>query len=172
MIFKGLMICAMMLAPMAMSAQTDDTSDFNDDATQQNMQRPPRREHMSHFTVDSLNTYFKENVGLTDEQLKSVEALNSKYSDVIEGPKRPDGPRPGGDNDQNGRPAGPPPSDQNGQDTASRQNPFKMMEERQTAYETELKAILNDDQYAQYEKVKTKFASQRRMGRRGGHKRS
>ncbi len=40
-------------------------------------------------------------------------------------------------------------------------DPFKEMESKQSKYDKQLRKILNDSQYAEYEKVKQKFASQR-----------
>lgn len=171
-IMMTLALAAMMLAPMSVSAQSYGDVDGVTSATQQtNVQRPHRR-HGQRLTVDSLNTYMKVNLALSSEQEVKVKALNEKYKDIIEGPKPPKGgQRPSG-NGENGCPAGPPPQGKSnfsccqGNDSTQHKNPFERMASRQQAYDNELKAILNDSQYADYEKIKTKFASQR-IQRRG-----
>ncbi len=45
--------------------------------------------------------------------------------------------------------------------SGSNSDPFKEMERKQDKYDKQLRKILNDSQYAAYEKVKPKFASQR-----------
>jgi hypothetical protein len=145
----------------------------------------------AHFTVDSLNNYMDCHLNLTEEQAKKVKKLNSKYAEVIEGmrPRNDDkeGQRPaqGGSlgGIRGGRPSGPPPSmgdmqgghggmggPSNGMDgpgggsmpsSGSNSDPFKEMERKQDKYDKQLRKILNDSQYAAYEKVKPKFASQR-----------
>lgn len=151
---------AMILAPISVSAQSYGDVDGVTSATQQtNVQRPPRH-HGNRFTVDSLNTYMKANLALSSEQETKIEALNEQYRDIIEGPRPPkDGQRPprNNENDSFARPS---------TQGTSRKKFFAQMSSRQQEYDKELKAILNDTQYADYEKIKPKFASQRRPRQR------
>lgn len=161
---KVLALSLMLLAATGTQAQSGTDVDGITSATQQTAGRQPRS-HGPRLTVDSLNTYMTANLNLTSSQLEKVKALNAEYSDIIEGPKPPRGHRGGGRG--NGRPAGPPP-DRNANDgalptdTAVRRNSSAMMATRQQNYDTALRAILDDSQYAAYEKVKPAFASQRR----------
>ncbi len=146
-----------------------------------------RGEPASHFTVDSLNQYMVANLSLTAKQEKKVRKLNEKYSEVIEGmkpqgsgqgsrqagpPQMPPGGRggqggpppmggPGQGGFGQGGPGGMPP--QMGGSGSASQDPFTQMEEKQSAYEKKLQKILTDEQYAGYEKVKPKLASQRML---------
>lgn len=181
-ILKSIAVATLLMAPMAVAAQTDGVTG----ASQQTSQRAPRHRHEARLTVDSLNTYMTANLSLSDEQIEKVKALNAQYSDIIEGPKppkrghghghegnhggRPAGPPP--QNDSIGRPAGPPPECPagaccNGQDSVSRPNPFEKMAERQQTYDSELHKILSDKQYAAYEKIKPQFASQHKPKGKG-----
>lgn len=163
---KALIISAMLFMPMTVLAQNDVdgvTSATQSSAQRENRQRPRRAQ----FTVDSLNAYMKANLSLTETQQQQVETLNKKYSVIIEGPQARGGKglRPPRGGNGNGRPSGPPPSGMRpgqGADSTSRPNPFAEMKTKQTEYETELHKILNDSQYAAYEKIKPKFASQRK----------
>lgn len=161
---KVLALSLILFAATGTQAQSTTDVDGITSATQQTASRQ-LRSHGPRMTVDSLNTYMTANLNLTPSQLEKVKALNAEYSDIIEGPKPPRGHRGGGQD--NGRPAGPPPerNANNGAlptDTTVRRNPFAMMATRQQSYDTALRAILDDSQYAAYEKVKPAFASQRR----------
>lgn len=171
-ILMTLALAVAMLAPMSVSAQSYGDVDGVTSATQQtSVQRHPRHRHFNRLTVDSLNTYMKANLSLTSEQETKVKALNEQYRDIIEGPRPPrDGQRPHFDGNKSGRPVGPPP--QNAGDSTSRAERFAQfrahINSRQESYDKELKAILNDSQYADYEKIKPQFASQRRPRQRPG----
>lgn len=161
---KVLALSLMLFAATGTQAQSTTDVDGITSATQQTASRQPRS-HGPRMTVDSLNTYMTANLNLTSTQLEKVKALNAEYSDIIEGPKPPRGHHGGGQG--NGRPAGPAPERNANEgassaDTTSRRNPFAMMATRQQSYDTALRAILDDSQYAAYEKVKPAFASQRR----------
>lgn len=184
---KKIFLACIFLAASSFAMAQDAGQSQQKQGNGQPMGMPPTR---SHFTVDSLNTYMDSHLNLTEKQAKKVKKLNSKYSEVIEGmqpgkgsnggQRPPQGGGPGGS--VNGRPSGPPPSGGMGgmqgghggmggpggpgmgtppSRSSSNSDPFKEMESKQEKYDKQLKKILNDSQYAEYEKVKPKFASQR-----------
>lgn len=183
---KTTLLVCMLLAASSFAIAQETSYSQQKHGSGQPMGMPPTR---SHFTVDSLNTYMDNHLNLTEKQEKKVKKLNSKYSEIIEGmqpgkgskesQRPPQGAGPGGS--ANGRPSGPPPSGgmrgmqgshggmdgPGGQDIGSppsgnsSSDPFKEMESKQDKYDKQLRKILNESQYSEYEKVKPKFASQR-----------
>lgn len=160
-ILFSLAMAAMLIVPSSVSAQSYGDVDGVTSATQQTeVQRPRRVHHYNRLTVDSLNTLMKANLGLTSEQETKVKALNEKYKDIIEGPRPPkNGPCPAA---KEGSSCQACPPQHNAPDTAKIHEFMAKIRARRQSYDTELKAILSDSQYADYEKIKSQFASQRR----------
>lgn len=151
---KVLALSLMLFAATGTQAQSTTDVDGITSATQQTASRQPRS-HGPRMTVDSLNTYMTANLNLTSTQLEKVKALNAEYSDIIRRTQttawtswRRSGQWASGRSSsraQRQRRA-------SSADTTSRRNPFAMMATRQQSYDTALRAILDDSQYAAYEK--------------------
>jgi len=154
--FKAMALVAMLLSPLAIAAQVPDGITG---ATQQVEQSPtPRHHHHGpRLSVDSLNTIMKAKLSLTTEQEEKVKALNTKYSDIIEGPARP--PKDGFQAPEGNATCC------SGKDTANCKGHRGQFEARKQEYDNELRAILSDNQYSEYEKLKSQFAGRRRVGK-------
>ena len=128
--------------------------------------RPPKP------TPEQTTERMAEQLTLTDAQKAQVLTLNTEYQDFIGGPgmggprmggpnggQRPGGHRPDGASGATAPNNGQPP--QRPELTEEQKAKFEEMRTKREEYNTKLKAILTDDQYAKYEE------SQKR-GPRGG----
>lgn len=129
-----LTLLAVMTMSFAMAQSTDNA----------NRQAP------KHMTSEQKLEQMKTTLSLSDEQVAKIKVLNAKYADVFKGPGANGGQPPKRDNnsassseDNNKRP------EMNAEMKAQME---KMMMQRK-AYETELKGILSDSQYAAYQKM-------------------
>ena len=145
-------------------------------------QRPQR------LTIAEVNTKMQEELKLDDVQMKEVEKLNKKYSSLYEGMSMGGGGGFGG-----GRPGGgggAPMGGGGGGDfgggggmgggmgnangvrfTPSQTTPEQLAKKQQIqqeAYEKKLKKILNEEQYANYEKIFPALMPKPGAGRPGG----
>lgn len=143
---------------------------FAANAQQGNRPEPPTPEQTTERMAQQLE--------LTDAQKSQVLALNTEYQDVIGRPfggpgmggpgmGRPNGPRPEGGEKPDGVSGatnnGNPPAQGNRPELTEEQKAkFEEMRTKREEYNTKLKAILTDDQYAKYEK------SQKRGPHHGG----
>ncbi len=143
---------------------------FAANAQQGNRPEPPTPEQTTERMAQQLE--------LTDAQKSQVLALNTEYKDVIGRPfggpgmggpgmGRPNGPRPEGGEKPDGVSGatnnGNPPAQGNRPELTEEQKAkFEEMRTKREEYNTKLKAILTDDQYAKYEK------SQKRGPHHGG----
>ena len=144
---------------------------FAANAQQGNRPEPPTPEQTTERMAQQLE--------LTDAQKSQVLALNTEYKDVIGRPfggpgmggpgmGRPNGPRPEGGEKPDGVSGatnnGNPPAQGNRPELTEEQKAkFEEMRTKREEYNTKLKAILTDDQYAKYEE------SQKRGPHHGGH---
>ena len=143
---------------------------FAANAQQGNRPEPPTPEQTTERMAQQLE--------LTDAQKSQVLALNTEYKDVIGRPfggpgmggpgmGRPNGPRPEGGEKPDGVSGatnnGNPPAQGNRPELTEEQKAkFEEMRTKREEYNTKLKAILTDDQYAKYEE------SQKRGPHHGG----
>lgn len=127
---------------------------FAANAQQGNRPEPPTPEQTTERMAQQLE--------LTDAQKSQVLALNTEYQDVIGRPfggpgmGRPNGPRPEGGEEPDGVSGatnnGNPPAQGNPPELTEEQKAkFEEMRTKREEYNTKLKAILTDDQYAKYE---------------------
>jgi Spy/CpxP family protein refolding chaperone len=139
---------------------------FAANAQQGNRPEPPTPEQTTERMAQQLE--------LTDAQKSQVLALNTEYKDVIGRPfggpgmGRPNGPRPEGGEKPDGVSGatnnGNPPAQGNRHELTEEQKAkFEEMRTKREEYNTKLKAILTDNQYAKYEE------SQKRGPHHGGH---
>jgi Spy/CpxP family protein refolding chaperone len=107
-------------------------------------------------TPEQTTERMAQHLELTDAQKSQVLALNTEYQDIIGRPiggpgmGRPNGPRPdgfsGATNNSNPPAHGNPP-----ELTEEQKAKFEEMRTKREEYNTKLKAILTDEQYAKYE---------------------
>lgn len=121
---------------------------FAANAQQGNRPEPP--------TPEQTTERMAEQLSLTDDQKSQVLALNIEYKDVIGRPfgdpgfGGPNGPRPDGVSGATNN--GNPPAQGNPPELTEEQKAkFEEMRTKREEYNTKLKAILTDDQYAKYE---------------------
>ena len=128
---------------------------------QENPQRPQRKfdktEMVKHRTDETVSRY-----KLNDKQAKQLLELNTKYADKM-GPR---GPHHHGHHGA-GRPPMPPKDDkaqrpEPPKDDSKMQERRKEMEANMKAYDAELKKILTDDQYKNYQADQKKMREKRR----------
>ena len=119
-------------------------------------QRPQR------LTIAEVNTKMQEELKLDDAQMKEVEKLNKKYSSLYEGMSMgggggaPMGGGGGGDFGGGGGMGGGMGNANGVRFTPSQTTPEQLAKKQQIqqeAYEKKLKKILNEEQYANYEKI-------------------
>lgn len=129
---KGLMTVMFLLAMTAGMAQND---------------RPAK------IDATTLTELLVKQLGLTSKQKTKVQALNKKYESVLGGPGM-GGPRPErGNNDGNGGKRGDRGNGQRPEMTDAQKAEMQQRQTQRQAYEKELKNILTDDQYQNYQKM-------------------
>ena len=143
------MIAAVMVCTnaMAQDAQNEQRQDRKFDKT----------EMIKHRTDETVSRY-----KLSDKQAKQLLELNTKYADKM-GPR---GPRHHGHHGA-GRPPMPPKDDkaqrpEPPKDDSKMQERRKEMEANMKAYDAELKKILTDDQYKNYQADQKRMREKRR----------
>ncbi len=112
----------------------------------------PSQEEMIQHQTDMM----ADSLGLTASQKEALLALNTEYSDQMR-PQMPPRRMDSGNSDESTRPEPPSREDMDSQRQA--------MQEARENYNTELKKILTDEQYAKYEQMQKQMP---RGGHRGG----
>lgn len=138
-----LAISAAMLMGSAAMAQEDGQQN-----KERNGSKPDLTEMVKKRTDDAVSKY-----KLNEDQAKKLLELNTKYAKEM----RPRMGRGG----RGGRPQGDKRPELTDEQKTKMEEGRKKMEERRTAYDTELKAILTDEQYKSYSSDMAKRASER-----------
>lgn len=188
---RKVLLLGMLLAASSLTMAQNNEQKTPQASDGQPMGRPPIREHftvdsLNNYMDSHLNLTEKQAKKVKKLNSQYAEVIEGIHPDK----DGKSGQRPsqgGGPNGMGGgRPSGPPPSGgmQGGPggmgghgggpggghsmgpgmgmpSSESSSDPFKEMESKQSKYDKKLKKILNDSQYAAYEKVKPRFASQR-----------
>ena len=100
----------------------------------------PQGQRPQRLTVDQVNTKMQEELKLDEAQMKEVAKLNKKYSSLYEGMAMGGG--MGNANSVRFTPS-----------QTTPEQLAKKQQIQQEAYEKKLKKILNEEQYANYEKI-------------------
>ncbi len=137
---------AMMMGSVAMAQEDGQQSRGSND------RKPDLTEMVKKRTEDAVSKY-----KLNDEQAKKLLELNTKYAKEMGPRMRPGGPR----NGKGSKPQGDKRPEMTEEQKTKMEEGRKKMEERRTAYDTELKTILTDEQYKSYSADMAKRAAER-----------